>query len=256
MLRCYAVNGERYCSKCGEELGPSTYCLGCGTLYPDYCVVYSKKPAKRSFKTKAFSLNLSLAKSERKSESKSGIAKPTNGGRKTGSSNLRRQLLMVGAGIAFLAVIALLALLYIQNRAESKFTKEFVVALYGLKSGTEHCLKKSEILGNGTRLGDKDLAQLKSVKGEISTALQVLSPPPKKFNELHAQLGILSDTYEELYKLCITAAPSMQTATSAKALEMRFIKQAKEMKSALPPELLAELTAKVPRYTNLQFMLE
>ena len=52
MLRCYAVAGERYCVKCGEVLGLSTYCPGCGTLYPDYCVVYSKKPETRVFEKK------------------------------------------------------------------------------------------------------------------------------------------------------------------------------------------------------------
>ena len=177
-------------------------------------------------------------------------------GRKSGTSNLRSQLLMVGAGIAFLAVIALLALLYMQNRAENKFTKEFVVALYGLKSGTDHCLKKSEILGSGNRLSDKDLALLTSVKAEIATAVQVLSPPPEKFNDVHSRLVNLSATYEKLHSLCITSGPSTAVPVSAKALESQFIKQAKELKSALPPALLAELIAKAPRYSNLQFMLE
>jgi hypothetical protein len=164
--------------------------------------------------------------------------------------------LLVGAGIALLAVIAVLVLLYQQDRAESKFTRDFVVALYGLKSGTDQCMKKSEILGNGSRLTDKDLARLKSVKAEIAAALQVLSPPPKKFQDAYTRLGNLSATYEKLYSLCLTASPATEVPAAARTLELQFSKQAKELKGALPPELLAELKDKSARYSNLQFLLE
>lgn len=256
MLRCYAVAGERYCSTCGEELGPSTYCPGCGTLYPDYCVVSKKKPAQRAFEKKPFSLGLSLPRSTGKSATPVRNQKMKAGSGGGGSNDLRRQLLMVGAGIAFLAVIAVVALLYMQDRAEKKFTREFVVALYGVKSGTDQCLKNCALLASGTRLVDKDLAQLKSVKAEIATALEVLSPPPEKFSDAYTRLGNLSGTYEKLYTLCVTSAPSAQIATSAGALEAQFNTQAQQLKSALPPPLLAELTAKASRYSNLQFMLK
>jgi len=256
ILRGYAVTGERSCSKCGEALGQSTYCPGCGTLYPEYCIVYSKKPAKRAFEKKSFSLNLSFPKVARNATAKSSRLVSIDEGSKTVSSDLRRQLLMVGAGIAVLAVIAVLVILYKQDRAATKFTRDFVVVLYGLKSGTDQCLKKSEILGNGSRLVDKDIMKLKSVNAEIATALQVLSPPPTKFNDVYARLGTLSGTYEKLYTLCITSGPSTEAAASARDLELQFIKQAKELKGALPPELLAELADKTSRYSNLQFMLE
>lgn len=257
MLRCYVVTGERYCSKCGEVLGQSTYCPGCGTLYPDYCVVHSKKPVQRAFEKKPFILNLSLPSFTGKTAApvlRTPELMAAGGG--AGSSDLKRQLLMVGAGLALVAVIAVLALLYIRDRAESKFTREFVVALYGVKSGTDQCLKKSALLASGSRLVDKDLAQLKSVKAEIASALQVLSPSPEKFTDAHARLLKLFGTYEKLYNLCITSGPSAEVATSAGALETQFYSQAKELKGALPPKLLAELTAKVSRYGNLQFMLE
>lgn len=259
MLRCYAVDGERYCSKCGEALGQSTYCPGCGALYPDYCVVHGKKPAQRAFEKKEFSLGLSLPSFAGKSASPMSPVRKQSfaaAGGGAGSSDLRRQLLMVGAGIALLAVIAVLALLYMRDKAEGKFIKEYVVALYGLKSGTAQCLKKSALLAGGSRLVDKDLNQLKSVKAEIAVALQVLSPPPNKFSDAHNRLLQLEVTYEKLYKLIITSGPSTEVATSANILEAQFNKQAKELRISLPPPLLAELTTKVSRYSNLQFMLE
>lgn len=256
VLRCYAVDGERFCCNCRAALGPSTYCPGCGTLYPDYCVVHSKKPAQRAFEKKTFSLGLSLpgragksATSTRKQEMKS----ISYGG---GSKDLRRQLMMVGAGIALLAAIAAVAMLYMQDRAESKFAKEFVVALFGIKSGTDQCLKKCALLSSGSRLLDKDFAQLKSVKTEIATALQVLSPPPDKFSDAYTRLLTLSRTYEKLYDLCLNSGPSAAVATSAGALESQFNRQAIELKGALPPPLLAELIDKSSRYRNLQFMLK
>ena len=256
ILRCYAVNGERYCSHCGEALGPSTYCPGCGTLYPDYCVVGTKKPAQRAFEKKQFTLNLSFPKFERKSATVGRKQGLIAAGGKAGSSDLRRQLLMVGAGIALIATIAVVVLLYMKSQAESKFTTDFVVALYGIKSGTDQCLKKSALLASGNRLVDKDVGQLKVVKEEIAIALQALSPPPEKFSNAHSRLLTLEATYEKLYNLCITSGPSATVATSAEALDLQFIKQAKELKGVLPPELLTELTVKAPRYSNLQFMLK
>lgn len=256
ILRAYAVKGERYCSSCGEGLGASTYCPGCGTLYPDYCVVHSKKPGKRAFEKKSFSLNLvSLPKVKNKPATTSQRLEPAKGARKAASSDLRRQLIMAGTAIAVIAGIVGGVLLYKQNSAENKFTKDFVVALYGLKSGTEHCMKKSEILGSGKGLSDKDLALLKSVKAEIATAVQVLSPPPKKFNDAYNQLQTLSGTYEKLHKLSTLSAPSAEVLDSASKLDAQFTKQAKELKGVLPPQLLAELQEKSARYNNLQFML-
>lgn len=256
ILRAYTVDGERYCSHCGEGLVPSTYCTGCGTLYPDYYVVSSSKPKKRARESKSIALNLSFSKVKRISAQTSRRGESIAEGRKTISSALRRQLLTVGAGIAFLAVIAVLVIFYKQNSAENKFTKEFVVALYGLKAGTEQCMKMSEILGNGNRLVDKDFARLKSVKSEIVAALQVLSPPPKKFNDVHNRLQNLSNTYDKLYSLCINSEPSAALLDSAEALNLQFTKQAKELKGTLPPQILTELKDKSIRYNNLQFMLE
>lgn len=256
MLRCYAVTGKRYCRNCGEALGQSTYCPGCGTLYPDYCVVHSKKPAQRAFEKKHYSLNLSLPRFAGKSAGSSQKLGRGAAGTGAGASDLKRQLLMVGAGIAFLAVLAVVALLYVRDRAESKFTKEFVVALYGVKAGTEQCLKMSALLASGSRLVDKDLAQLKSVRAEITVALQVLSPPPEKFADAHSRLLTLSTTYEKLYSLCVTSGPAAEVAATAGTLDAQFNAQAEELRGALPPQLLAEVKAKIARYGNLQFMLE
>lgn len=256
MLRCYAITGERYCSHCGEELGQSTYCPGCGTLYPDYVVVHTKKPPQRFFEKKSFSLGLSVPRSTGKSAPLLGapeIRSVKGGGR---SSDFRRQLLMAGGGIALLAVIAFMAVFYIRSQAESKFAREFVVALYGVKSGTDQCLEKSALLAGGNRLINKDLLELQSVKSEIDAALQVLSPPPKKFSDAHTRLLKLSGTYEKLYALCSSSSPSAEITTATETLEAKFNSQAKELKGSLPPELLAELIAKTPRYRNLQFMLE
>lgn len=256
ILRCYTVRGERYCAGCGEELGESTYCPGCGTLYPDYCIVHSKKPVPRAAMKKSFSLNLSLsggagkASSKEKKESLTSLSDNV-----VRSNDLRSQLIKVGGVIALLAVIAVIGYLYMQDRAESKFSKNFVAVLYGIKSGTDQCLKLSELLANGTPLSDKDIALLKSVKAENAAALQILSTPPEKFAEAQSRLVQLAATYEKLNNLCINSGPSTTVAATADNLETQFNAQAKDLRSALHPKLLAELKEKSSRLTSLQFML-
>lgn len=255
MLRCYAVTGVRYCSKCGGELGQSTYCPGCGTLYPDYCVVHSKKPAQRAFEKKHFTLNIAFPSSAGRSATTGKTEGLTAAVGKAGGSDLRRQLMMVGAGLALLAVLGVIAFLYMQDRAETKFSKRFVAVLYGIKSGTDGCLKMSALLANGTPLENKDLVLLKSVKAENAAALQLLTPPPEKFSDAHSSLVKLAATSEKLMNLCITSKSSAEIASSAAVLEKQFYKQAKDLKGVLHPKLLAELKEKASRF-NLQFMLE
>lgn len=255
ILRCYAVNGERYCRHCGEALGSSTYCPGCGTLYPDYCVVANKKPAQRAFEKKEFSLSLpQFSKKPGGKVDKQFILE--TGGKPGSSSELIRQLMMVGAGIALIAVIAVAVLFYMRGKSESQFATKYVVALYGIKSGTDQCLKISSILAANNPLAGKDLDELKSVKGEIASALQALPPPPEKFRDAHNRLLTLFGTYDKFYDLCITSGPATEVAVSAAKLEAQFTNQAEELKNALPPPLLAELTEKAKRYRNLQFLLE
>lgn len=256
ILRAYAINGERCCSHCGETLGQSTYCPGCGTLYPDYCVVQNKKPAQRAFEKKEFSFGLSLPRVTRKaakSYSKQELESISVSGV---SRDLRRQLLMVGAAIALFAVLAGVALFYMRGRAEEKFVSRFVVVLYAIKSGTDHSLKMSALLASGSGLADKDLVLLKSVHAENAAALQLLSPPPEKFSDAYNRLLTLSGTYKKIYDLCLSSAPPATVAASAGALESQFYVQAKALKLSLPPSLREELTAKSTRYNNLQFMLE
>lgn len=256
ILRGYTVRGLRHCAGCGEELGESTYCPGCGTLYPDYCIVHSKKPVPRAVMKESFSLSLSLPVAAGKSSSKGKKDVLTSLSDDTGrSSDIRSQLIKVGGVIALFAVIAVIGFLYIQDRAESKFSKSFVVVLYGIKSGTDQCLKLSELLANGTRLSDKDIALLKSVKAENAAALQLLSTPPEKFAEAQSRLVKLAGTYEKLNNLCINSGPSLTVAATANDLETQFNAQAKELRGALHPKLIAELKEKSSRLTSLQFML-
>lgn len=254
MLRSYAVDGERYCSQCGEALAQSTYCPGCGALYPDYCIVATKKPAQRTFEKKNISLALPSfgGKSAGRGRKQGGMA--TNG--KSGSGDLRRQVLMVGTAIALIAAISVGILFYVRDRAESKFTNRFVVTLYGIKSGTDHSLRMSALLASGSRLADKDLILLKSVKTENAATLALLSPPPEKFSDAHSRLLQLWATYVKLNELAINSGPTPDVANAAGDLEEQFIKQAKELKAALPPKLLTQLTTMSSRYKNLQFMLE
>lgn len=254
-LRCYAVDGERFCGKCKEALGQSTFCPGCGALYPDYCIVQSKKSELRAFEKKKFSLNLTSPRFSWKSASpsrKQNLLAVASAG--AGTSDLKRQLMMVGAGMAFLAVIAVIALLYMRERAESKFIKEYVVALYGVKAGIDQCVVKSTLLANGSPLAVKDIAQLKFVDDKIATLLKSLSPPDK-FVDAQDRLLKLAGTYKKLYRICTTSGPSAEAAISAATLESQFERQARELKEVLPPPLLAELIEKSLRYKNLQFML-
>lgn len=254
MLRCYTVSGERYCASCGEALGMSTYCPGCGTLYPDYCVVAASKPARRDFAKSSLPFDLSFARPRKKSASSFAASAPAAA---TPTLTLgRRPLLMVALAVVLIAAIAVGAMVYLNNQAERKFTKNFVVALYGIKTGTDQSLKKSALLASGTPLRESDLAELSAGKTEIDAAVKMLATAPDKFSGAHKQLAKLHGTYEKLYTLSVSSGPSPSVAEAAGKLESQFREEARALKSGLPPQLADEIRAVLPRYRNLRFMVE
>jgi predicted Zn finger-like uncharacterized protein len=258
VLRAYKKTGKIYCDTCGSELGAANICHGCGALHPGYCVVQLSKPARRKIRKSDYSVSLSL-----KPKKQIYTLAPTS------SVESRKPLLVKLGLLALVVVLAVTAGLYYHNlKTMQGYSKNYVRALYGVKSGTDRsmelCLKtaadwraKQESGQNfDARIAPGETAKLTEVKDEIDRILQQMSETPEKFSDSRAKLDRLYGIYTRLHALNLSPPKSLAEFTDATSrLQGNFDKAALELKASLPEELLDEIREVAPRYKNLQFIV-
>ena len=259
-LRAYRKSGRVYCFGCGHELGSEILCLNCGSLCPDYCVVQSPKFVKHQQQRAGYSFSLPQLRSE--------SARPHRAAktaRQPGSTNWLVYAVLV---VLVLAVAGGLGKFYLDNQAEEEYARNFIVALYGVKSGTDLGLglidgissqwqKNLDAGGIAPNTGQKDLDKLGQVKKRVTQAMATLDECPEKFAEARQKLVRLHRIYEDIYALNVAMPSSLGELNSSEdRLKENFFKAADDLRRSMPAELSDELKSSVSRYRNLNFMVK
>lgn len=258
VLRAYKKAGNLYCLECDGPLGPSHLCENCGALYPAYCVVQLAKPVRRKAARTGDSFR--LARSSKKQTVAVSHEAP-RAARKT-----LPVLLSVVVAVAVLA--ATIGFYFVELKAEQQFVRNYVLALYGVKSGADRSLNKFEQVSGEwkamaesgqvyvLRISPKEKTDLEAVKAEVDKAMQQLGTPPEKFSGAQDRLARLYQIYSRLYSLNLSppdTLPAFGEATTKLAGD--FNRATGELKTSLPEELREELRKVAPRYKNLQPLL-
>ncbi len=276
MMRAFKKQGRIYCFGCGHELGNEMLCLHCGGLCPDYCVVQSSKFV--AHKQKKASTGIGFARrpkaakqvvapqgvSEQKSHDD---AEPQT--KDTSEQQTDKNLLSYVALAVFILILTGgIAKFYLDHKATQEYSKKFIVALYGIKSGTDLSLKYIDAISSGwtdpsntakiaPRTDKKDLDKLVKVKVRIEQAMATLNETPEKFAEARGKLIRLHGIYEEIYALNISTPDTHDIfADSVDELNTKFFKAAGDLKGTMPEELIEALEGSVAKYRNLSFMVK
>lgn len=269
MLRAYKKQGKIYCIGCGHELGCEMICMQCGNLCPDYCIVQSSKPVVRKQKKagSSFSLGRRAKPAVWKSPGKVTSESTTAPEQSADQEANKKGLTYVAIAVLALVLIGGMTKVYLDNKADQLYSKNFIVALYGVKAGTDLSLKSITDISSGwqqtveatniaPRLSQKDLDKSQRAKVNISTAISGLSESSEKFVKAKKNLIRLYKVYEKIYALSISAPGSLDTFTaSTSKLEADFSKTAGELKSTMPEVLREKLQDSLDKYPNLKFML-
>ena len=257
-LRAYKKEGKIYCDSCGSELGLANICLGCGALHPGYCVMQPSRPVRRKIRRSDYSVGLAL-KSKRQVYTPSAAS----------SADSRRPLLVKLGLLALVVVLAVTAgIFYLNHKTMQGYSRNYVRALYGIKSGTDRglelCSKTAADWqakqGSGqnfdARIAPSETAKLTAVKDEIDRIMQQMRETPEKFSDSRAKLDRLYEIYAKLNALNLSPPKSLVEFTDATSrLQGNFDKSAQELKASLPEELREEIRRAAPRYKNLQFII-
>jgi hypothetical protein len=170
--------------------------------------------------------------------------------------------------VLVLALVGGMTKVYLDRQSHQAYAKDFIVALYGVKSGTDLNLglidKTSSAWQQNTGTGNliprptqKDLDKLTAVKKRISEAMDTPNDSPEKFADARTKLVRLHGIYEQIYALNTSMPNSLADHTLAvDKLKVSFFKAADDLKRSMPEELSDELKASVAKYTNLNFLVK
>jgi uncharacterized protein YbaR (Trm112 family) len=254
--------GKTYCDKCGNELEHKIVCNECGVMYPDYYLVQASKPPRRQVeKPDLFSLSFTLQP-----------ATPTYSqtytymGAKESSGKSPKVLLK---RVGLLALVVLLALgiakLYHIKQVEKQYAKNYMRALYTIKTGTDLSLdtcakisaewktKMDAGQNYAPRISADDESRLNKVKDAADRYLQYLNEPPKKFIDSKEKLVNLYGVYAKAHALAVAPTGSLPGfTTSTTNSQSEFNVAVKDLKGSLSPELSEELQVAKVIYKGLK----
>ena len=253
--------GKTYCDKCGNELAHLIVCAGCGVMYPDYYLVRVSKPPRRQVEKPEFSIGFSL-KPVRQTYT---YTYTDTGAKKSSEKSTNYIFKRVG----MLALVALLAVggayLYHIKQVEKQYAKNYMRALYGIKTGTDlslnTCAKISAVwntkmnAGQNSvpRISEEDESRLNKVKAATDGFMQNLNETPRKFIVSKEKLANLYGVYAKVYALAIAPSGSLTGFTgSTSKSQSDFDVAAKDLKANLPTELSEEFQIAKVKYRGLK----
>ena len=171
-------------------------------------------------------------------------------------------------GVSAVVIVALVAFglnFYVHAKARKQYAASYVIALYGIKMGTDLSLKLcSKISAEWTAKASTgqnspplitvdDENQLNNVKIQTDKYLQKLNDPPKVFAESNERLLKLNESFG---KVRVAALKPSGTVTNFVELTQKAEKDFKvasaEIKKDLPAELSAELEIAKAKYRGLK----
>jgi hypothetical protein len=257
-------DGNTYCDQCGKKLDHRIVCSSCGIMYPDYYLVQASRPPRRQIeKPNLFSLSFSL-----KPVKPTYAYTPTYTG--TAAKEYRtvapRPLLKV-VGIAAIIILITLGVnaLFHKKKAEQQYAKNYIRALYIIKSGTDISIdtcskistewKTNMSAGQNSvpRIKKEDETRLNSIKQSTDKYMQIINNPPKKFIEPKEKLANLYGLFLKANTLAIAPSGSLSGFTnSVNNSQNEFNSAVQLLKKSLPPELSAELKIAKNKYKGFK----
>jgi hypothetical protein len=171
-------------------------------------------------------------------------------------------------GVYAVIIIALIAVgigFYTHAKMKRQYAETYVMALYGIKMGTDLglkvCSKVSDDWTSKNSSGQNvppqvttdDIDQLNKIKIKTDKYLQKLNDPPSTFTEANVRLRKLNELFLKLHAAALTPTGTVATyATLTKNTENDFISATAELQKNLPAEISEELKIAKAKYRGLK----
>jgi hypothetical protein len=263
--------GEINCAQCGGKLDHSQYCPSCKALYPDYYAAEFPDAAKKRTRQsrdlfgglKSFSFEWRSSSTAPSIDYKP-VLLDSEPWQET--AGLKKKNIAMGASALVLVVlIALGVSFYSHAKAKKQYAASYVMALYGIKTGTDlglaMCGKISSEWAVKSNSGQNspplstvdDENQLNQVKDQTNKYLQKLNNSPAAFAESNERLLKLNGLFLKLYAAALKPSGTITSFVEQTQKTENDIKVATaDLKKNLPAELSAELAIAKTKYRGLK----
>jgi hypothetical protein len=254
--RALRKRGEIYCAQCWTDLDHTIICPGCRTIYPDFFVVQAKKSVqKRVPATKgSFSLRKPYSSKPRSSDPRAFSPRP--------GMKMPRSFVKMASVATVLSLVLLGGYFYYQSTLEDEYSRNFVRALYAVKTGKDKSHEARERIISRLkepgqdyvlRITEEDKAGLNKVKSSADKLMKRIGNPPRKYAKANEKLVKLYDIYSEMNTLTISHPDSPESFKNVSTrLENDFAEGIREMKANLPEKLSERIRTAQARYKNLR----
>jgi hypothetical protein len=263
--------GEINCAQCGGILNHSQYCPSCKTLYPDYYAAELPDSAKkRTRKNRELFGGLKNFSFEWRSSSAPSteyhpVLLDSEPWQEEHAVWNKKNIVRGVSASVIIALIALGVGLYFNIKAKKEYTTAYIMALYGIKMGTDLGLNacgkistdwaaKSSSGQNSPPLATvDDENQLNKVKAQTDKYLQKLKDPPSAFAESNEKLLKLYDLFLKLHTASLKPSGTVTSFVSqTQQAEKDFKVASADLKKNLPTELSQELVIAKTKYRGMK----
>jgi hypothetical protein len=268
--RASRKSGEINCARCGGQLDHSQYCPSCKTLYPDYFAAELPNAAKKraSQNRDLFGGLKNFSFEWRSSNAPSIDFKPVLMDSEPWQEPVGWKKKNIVLGVSALVIVALVAFgvnFYSHAKARKQYAASYVMALYGIKTGTDIGLKLCNKIssewavkansGQNTPplITVDDENQLNNIKSQTDKYLQKLSDPPAVFAASNERLLKLYESFVRLHAAALKPSGTITNFVDlTKKSENEFKTTAADLKKNMPTELSAELEIAKAKYRGLK----
>jgi hypothetical protein len=178
-----------------------------------------------------------------------------------GKSSPQLRAMIAGVAVLLLASLVVGTVQY-RNSKRKQYVHNYVLALYGIKSGMNLGEKVCDGTYNAWRgvesasstMHHQALADLELVKAENARIMKMVSSPPKEYNQVARILYKLHENYEKTNSMLINSQdnPSRLKPVFV-ATEKEFSQGILDLKASMPAPLLEEIKKANQKY-KMKFM--
>jgi hypothetical protein len=262
---------EINCAECGGQLDHFQYCPSCKALYPDYYAAeFPDAAKKRSRQNRDLFGGLKNFSFEWRTSSVPSIDyKPvlmdSEPWQESAADSKKKNIVL---GVSALVIVGLIAIgisFYNHAKAKKQYAASYVMALYGIKTGTDLgltiCGKISSEWATKGAPGQStppfstvdEENQLNRVKAQTDKFLQKLNDPPAAFAESNEKLLKLNGLFVKLHAAALKPSGSVTNFVELTQKTGSDFKVATEdLKKNLPAELSAELAIAKAKYRGMK----
>jgi len=269
--RATRKRGDINCAMCGGVLEHYQYCPSCSAIYPDYFAVESPDEAK---KRSRHNLDLlgglkNFSFEWRSSKAPSIDYKPvildSEPWQETTTSWRKKNILIGVSAVVIIAMILLGINAYSQAKARELYAESYIMALYGIKLGTDSSLKACDKISaewaakNSSgqsappQISIDEENQLNLVKDKTTVYFSKLNSPPSVYIESNEKLSKLNGLFLKLHSAALKPSGTITDFVNlTHKTESEFKEVSAELKKNLPVELSELLTIAKGKYSALK----